>query len=391
MKTKLEAYKNRFKLTLNSYSSQYKPDKDINVNKELKKNERELVQKFAETLEISEDLTESLYNEYLDSTFNQFHVGDELFEKIDTNELVTVHFEKFVCFYYRERYAFIKILILIASTTGENVEVDYDNSSKETTVMNLVRRVFSKEDSETMHKSVLSDYVNLCKQVKVSSNTQFSKNPLITESFNQAHFVQAVEELELILELMLILVSVNKITINSFFEVGGEFAKYSIVKWLSSPKIASKLNSTRIIEQIAYLQILITVKLTKVEREVLGEGISDPLNNDEKIKFISTNSKDLISDIISSFGSNFIASPVMLACSSLLYHFSIDPNLGKVINKETKLIMNRMFASAVRENVLNNMLMMFASNIFSNKVFIIYFIFVIIMLYFKLFIKIQDG
>ena len=391
MKTKLEAYKNRFKLTLNSYSSQYKPDKDINVNKELKKNERELVQKFAETLEISEDLTESLYNEYLDSTFNQFHVGDELFEKIDTNELVTVHFEKFVCFYYRERYAFIKILILIASTTGENVEVDYDNSSKETTVMNLVRRVFSKEDSETMHKSVLSDYVNLCKQVKVSSNTQFSKNPLVTESFNQAHFVQAVEELELILELMLILVSVNKITINSFFEVGGEFAKYSIVKWLSSPKIASKLNSTRIIEQIAYLQILITVKLTKVEREVLGEGISDPLNNDEKIKFISTNSKDLISDIISSFGSNFIASPVMLACSSLLYHFSIDPNLGKVINKETKLIMNRMFASAVRENVLNNMLMMFASNIFSNKVFIIYFIFVIIMLYFKLFIKIQDG
>jgi hypothetical protein len=389
LKTKLEAYKNRFKLTLNSYSSQYKPDKDI--NKELKKNERELVQKFAETLEISEDLTESLYNEYLDSTFNQFHVGDELFEKIDTNELVTVHFEKFVCFYYRERYAFIKILILIASTTGENVEVDYDNSSKETTVMNLVRRVFSKEDSETMHKSVLGDYVNLCKQVKVSSNTQFSKNLLITESFNQARFVQAVEELELILELMLILVSVNKITINSFFEVGGEFAKYSIVKWLSSPKIASKLNSTRIIEQIAYLQILITVKLTKVEREVLGEGISDPLNNDEKIKFISTNSKDLISDIISSFGSNFIASPVMLACSSLLYHFSIDPNLGKVINKETKLIMNRMFASAVRENVLNNMLMMFASNIFSNKVFIIYFIFVIIMLYFKLFIIIQEG
>jgi len=242
-----------------------------------------------------------------------------------------------------------------------------------------------------MHKSVLGDYVNLCKQVKVSSNTQFSKNLLITESFNQARFVQAVEELELILELMLILVSVNKITINSFFEVGGELAKYSIVKWLSSPKIASKLNSTRIIEQIAYLQILITVKLTKVEREVLGEGISDPLNNDEKIKFISTNSKDLISDIISSFGSNFIASPVMLACSSLLYHFSIDPNLGKVINKETKLIMNRMFASAVRENVLNNMLMMFASNIFSNKVFIIYFIFVIIMLYFKLFIKIQDG
>jgi len=97
LKTKLEAYKNRFKLTLNSYSSQYKPDKDINVNKELKKNERELVQKFAETLEISEDLTESMYNEYLDSTFNQFHVGDELFEKIDTNELVTVHFEKFVC------------------------------------------------------------------------------------------------------------------------------------------------------------------------------------------------------------------------------------------------------------------------------------------------------
>lgn len=373
MKTKLETYKNRFKLTLTSFSSHYKPDKNqTQSDKELKKNERELVQKFAETLEISEALAELLYKEYLHSTYNQFHVGDELFEKIETDELVTVHFEKFVCFYFRERYAFLKTLILIVSAVGDNIEPDYDNTNRDATAINIIRQVFTKEDLDSMYTSVVKDYVNLCKKVKASLNNQFCKNPLITESFNQVSFIQTVDELEVILELMLILVSVTKLPMSSFYEVGGEFSKYSIVKWLSSSKVAGKLNSPRIIEQIAYLQILITVKLTKVEREVLGEGVADPLDNDEKIKFINTDTKNLISEIIASFGSNFIASPVMLACSSLLYHFSIDPNLGKVIDKETKLVMNRMFASAVKENVLNNMLMMFASNIFNNKVIILY-------------------
>lgn len=286
--------------------------------------------------------------------------------------MVSVHFEKFVCFYFRERYAFLKALILIASAVGDNVEPDYDNTARDTTAISIIRQVFTKEDLVTMYTSVLKDYVTLCKKVKALLNTQFCKNPLITESFNQVNFIQTVDELEAILELMLILTSVNKLPMSSFYEVGGEFAKYSIVKWLSSSKVAGKLNSPRIIEQIAYLQILIIVKLTKVEREVLSEGISDPLDGDEKIKFFSTNTKNLISDIIASFGSYFIASPVMLACSSLLYHFSVDPNLGKIIDKETKLVMNRMFASAVKENVLSNMLMMFASNIFNNKVFLIF-------------------
>lgn len=359
---KLEAHKDSFKLSLNGYYKTPSASPTPQV-KDLKKNETELVKKLSETLNLHEELCAEVYREYLNSTFNKFQAGDELLEKIETDELVTVHFDNFVNFYFRERYSFLRNLILITSVVGGKVE---EGSDEFISSSNVITKVFKRDDLKVIYKSVVQDYNILCKKIK-TSGSGFTKNTLITDSFIQSNLIQTINELELILELMLILVSINKITLDNFYDVSSMFSKISIVKWLNSSKISSQVNSTLIMDQISYLQVLIIVKLTKLDKEVLGDDKSDALTNDEKIKFLSTDTKNSISDIIGSCGSNYTASPIMLACSSLLYSFSIDALVGKVMTKEAKTIMNRMFASAVKENVLNNLLMIFATNLFNNQ------------------------
>jgi len=199
------------------------------------------------------------------------------------------------------------------------------------------------------------------------SNKQL-KSPLLTEAYTQNYLLQAVDELELTLELLLILTSVNGSRPNQFYDVAGEFQRQSILKWLAASKHMHQVNLGVVIEQISYLQVLICVKLTRLEKEVLDVGNGAKLSIAEKTKFITVDTVSFISELIASLGSSQAASPVMLAYSSLLYSFSIDSNCGKVLSKDTLTIMNRMFAAAVKENSLNNLLNIFASKLFANQV-----------------------
>lgn len=238
--------------------------------KDLKKNELELIKQFSSKLSLDEELCAQLYKDYLASTFNQFHVNEQLAEKIDTNELASIHFDKFVTFYYRERFAFLKILIVIASVTGDNVEPYLETNQS---IIPIIKDLFSKDDLKQMFKPVLNDYVTLCKKIKVSQHGPSNIN-LLSEQFLHDSLIQSVDELELVLELMLILSSVSKLSLQGFYDVSTEFSKYAIVKWLSTSKVASQLSSnTLILEQISYLQVLIVVKLTKLEKEVLGKAL----------------------------------------------------------------------------------------------------------------------
>ena len=95
---------------------------------------------------------------------------------------------------------------------------------------------------------------------------------------------------------------------------------------MSCSKHFNQLNSLILLEQISYLQILIVVKLTRLDQVIEKP---DSLSNEEKIRLLNSETKKLLSDLISSFGSNYTASPIMLAWSTLLYSFSIDTSLNK--------------------------------------------------------------
>jgi hypothetical protein len=350
----------QFKLAANNSSQLAKPDN-------LKTNEHALIKQLSETLDLDNSLCTQLYNDYITSAYNRFQVTDELFEKIAVDELARIHFEQFVQFYYRERLSFIKIILLIASVVGDNTIADLE-TEENTSASTAIKQVFAKADLELIYTSCLKDYTYLCQRIKVSgsgSNKQLT-SPLLTEAYTQNYLLQAVDELELTLELLLILTSVNGS--RQFYEVAGEFQRQSILKWLATSKHMHQVNLGLAIEQISYLQVLICVKLTRLEKEVLDVGNGAKLSIAEKTKFITMDTVSFISELITSLGSSQAASPVMLAYSSLLYSFSIDSNCGKVLTKETLTIMNRMFASAVKENALNNLLNIFASKLFANQV-----------------------
>ena len=369
----LDEFKPAFKQALSGY---FKPATNKSTShpakpNDLKSNEHDLIKKLADTLDLDSSLCTQLYKDYLASVYNKFQVADELFEKIAVDELTRIHFEQFVQFYYRERFSFIKILTLIASVVGGNTIEDLDaeeNSSY--TSKRVIKQVFATSDLELVYMSCLKDYTYLCQRIKVSDSggSKYLTNPLKTETYSQNYLIQTVDELELTLELILILTSVNVSRSNQFYEVAGEFARTSILKWLATSKNMHQINLGVSLEQISYLQVLVCVKLTRLEKEVLDVSNDAKLSIEEKTKFITTDTVSFISELIGSLGSSQAASPVMLAYSSLLYSFSIDANCSKVLSKETLTIMNRMFATAVKENALNNLLNIFTSKLFANQV-----------------------
>ncbi len=111
---KLSEFKPAFKQTL---SGHFKPAANIRSQlakpDNLKTNEHALIKQLSETLDLDNSLCTQLYNDYIASAHNRFQVTDELFEKIAADELARIHFEQFVQFYYRERFSFIKIILLI--------------------------------------------------------------------------------------------------------------------------------------------------------------------------------------------------------------------------------------------------------------------------------------
>ncbi len=369
----LEKFKPAFKQTLSGYFKTASNNTTSHTAKpnDLKPNEHDLMKKFVDILDLDNQICIQVYQDFLVSNYNKFQVADELFEKISVDELARIQFENFVQFYYRERFSFIKTLTLIASVVGENTIEDLDDEENSSYTCNAaIKQVFAKSDLELVCTSCMKDYTCLCERIKVfsSDNSHYLTNPLKTETFNQNYLIQAVNELELSLELILILTSVYASMPNQFYEVAKEFVHQSILKWLATSKQIHHINLGVSVDQISYLQVLICVKLTRVEKEVLDVGNSAKLSIEEKTKFITTDTVSFISELIDSLGSSQIASPVMLAYSSLLYSFSIDENCGKVLSKETLTIMNRMFAAAVKDNALNNLLNIFASKLFKNQV-----------------------
>jgi hypothetical protein len=75
-----------------------------------------------------------------------------------------------------------------------------------------------------------------------------------------------------------------------------------------------------------------------------------------------------VNELITSFGSNQKASPIILAWATLLYNLSIDETLTKVFTAEMKTLTNRMFALSIKENVFTYLLNVFATNQFPNQV-----------------------
>ncbi|RNA38288.1 hypothetical protein BpHYR1_041553 [Brachionus plicatilis] len=168
---KVEELKETFLLPLNQY---YKinqgPRKDL---PKLNKNEIELVKKISSFLNLNEESCAKNYLLYLDSSFNQFHISNDLLEKLHVDELFSAHFLQFVNFYYRERYSFLNIIKMIVNSIAENSYLKSSDKGNEMSNMTILMDLFCKDDLETIYRSNLSDYGSACKEIKSFFSTNF--------------------------------------------------------------------------------------------------------------------------------------------------------------------------------------------------------------------------
>jgi hypothetical protein len=143
-----------------------------------------------------------------------------------------------------------------------------------------------------------------------------------------------------------------------------------------------------IIDKISYLTSLVTVNVIRLNSFSPGNE-QTKLTQDEKTQLLNLDTRNVIhiffnlfkikttyhakylqqiNELITSFGSNQKASPIILAWATFLYNLSTDETLTKVFTSEMKTLTNRMFALSVKENVFSYLLNLFATNQFSNQV-----------------------
>ncbi len=193
---------------------------------------------------------------------------------------------------------------------------------------NVLRDVFSTNDLRPIYRATLKDFSYFCKEIK-SLTTKKSPEFPNSEIFNQKNQNQLISELELCLELLLILTNLINIDQNMFTEIVKEFNKNAIIKHLATMPTNNKC--TNQIEQISYLKALIVVKTLRIDKLMSAESQANRLSQEDKTQFVNNETKNLMNDLILSFGSNQRASPVILAWTTLLYNLSIDQNISKSI------------------------------------------------------------
>jgi hemoglobin-like flavoprotein len=337
-----------------------------------------LIKKFSSFLNLDQELCTDLYINYIDSQYNQFIISKDLIDKVNTDELFTAHFEKFLQFYKFERHAMLKNIMYIVNVTADSSDsADYNSKAFASLHCDLIRELFNDNDLKIVYKSCLKDYEQLSDIIKNANKRVYDSN--ITESVKIEFFNQTVLELELVLEILTVLVNTIETDVEMFIELCTAFTESSIYKYLSHLKNQDSIQNS--INQIGFLHTVIIVKASLLDK-LVHVSLDNQLNDEsreqisvlsnqipdkDKCKLASSDTKALINNLIVSFGSNYVASPIILAWTTLLYNLSIDESLSKVITSDLRPLINKYFVLVKKESPFEFLLNSFVLHLFKNE------------------------